>query len=78
MVHGPCKPPLQVSALPLPGSPEPLAQRARAMSLPLADDVRERGHQHAASAGDLPQERPPAGSAAQHHDPEEPGGAAAG
>lgn len=60
------------------GRAEPLAQRPRAASLLLAHDVRERRYQHAASARVLPEERPSAGAAAQHHDPSQSGAAASG
>lgn len=68
----------QVCACSVSGRAEPLAQRPRAPPLLLAHDVCERWYQHAAPAGVLPKERPPAGSAAQHHDPHQAGAAPPG
>lgn len=68
----------QVRPRPVFGGAEPLARRPRAAPLLLVHDVRERRHQHAASARVLPEERPSAGAAAQHHDPHRPGAAPPG
>jgi hypothetical protein len=64
--------PLQVPARPIPGTAEPLARGAAAAPLLLADAVRERGCEHAASAGDLPAQRAAAGTAAQPAGPPRP------
>lgn len=62
----------QVPARPVPGAAEPLARGAAAAPLLLADAVRERGREHAASAGDLPAQRAAAGAAAQPAGPPRP------
>lgn len=60
----------------VPGHSKPPAEGEPAALL-LGHDVRVRRRQHATAAGDLLGERPPAGAAALHHDPEQQGRVAA-
>ena len=64
--------PVQVHQDPVPGHHVPAAEGVPA-AVVLGHDVRVRGRQHAAAAGDLPGVGASAGPAAVHHDPGEPG-----
>lgn len=64
-------PPLKVHQDPVPGHHVASTEGAPA-ALVLGHDVRVRGRQHAAAAGDFPGVGPSAGPAALHHDPGEP------
>lgn len=59
----------QVHPRPLPGRPEPMAQRRAPSPLPLAADVWECWHHNASPPGSLPEVSAAARPPAEHHDP---------